>query len=274
MNDTTIFYSWQSDNKNTKSFISKSLTNAIKDLSGNNTLDKAPRLDKDTQGTVGSPNIVSTIKDKIDNCGIFVADVSIVDESKGGRKLVNQNVMFELGYAIAKHSELNVVMLFNTDLGNPKDLPFDISHHRVLQFSVKNDDKSGTKLKEKLIGALTAHLNSLTDQEVSQVEQSLDEIQLLIMRVFAAMTDDKRILVSAHMGGHSLHPMNPVDDSLLSQLNQIDTQELIANMDDLVNAGILTIDYGSKGTPNYKPAKQGFEIIKILNNDKNDSQSR
>ncbi len=270
MNDATIFYSWQSNHKETKNFINKALSDAIKTLSGNNTLEKAPRLDKDTQGTVGSPNIVSTIKNKIDNCGIFIADVSIVDESKSGRKLVNQNVMFELGYAIAKHSELNVAMLFNADLGDPKDLPFDISHHRVLQFSVKDDDKNGTKLKAKLVGALTAHLNSLTEQEISQVEQSLDEIQLLIMRVFASMTDDKRILVSAHLGGHSLHPMNPVDDSLLSQLNRIDIQELIANMDDLVNTGILTVDYGSKGTPNYKPAKQGFEIIKILNSKQNE----
>lgn len=133
MNETTIFYSWQGDNKVTKNFINKALSSAINDVSGSNILDKSPRLDKDTQGTVGSPSIVTTIKDKIDNCGIFVADVSIVDESKSGRKLVNQNVMFELGYAIARHSDMNIVMLFNSDLGNPKDLPFDISHHRVLQ---------------------------------------------------------------------------------------------------------------------------------------------
>ena len=205
MNDTTIFYSWQSNNKTTKNFINKGLGDAIKTLSGNNTLDKAPRLDKDTQGAVGSPNIVSVIKEKIDNCGIFVADVSIVDESKNGKKLVNQNVMFELGYAIAKHSEMNVVMLFNSDLGNPKDLPFDISHHRVLQFSMKDDDKTGTKLKEKLIGALTAHLNSLVEQEASLVEQTLDEIQLLIMKVLASMSDDRRIMTSATMGGPTLH---------------------------------------------------------------------
>lgn len=266
MNDTTIFYSWQSNDKNTKNFINKALNSAIGDLSGNNTLDKAPRLDKDTQGTVGSPNIVSVIKEKIDNCGIFVADVSIVDESKSGKKLVNQNVMFELGYAIAKHSEINVVMLFNSDLGDPKDLPFDISHHRVLQFSIKDDDKTGTKLKEKLIGALTAHLNSLVEQEASLVEQTLDEIQLLIMRVFAGMSDDKRIMTSATMGGPILHAAGVVDKDLLNELDSLDTEEVIANMDDLVSRDILKVDYSSKGTPNYKPAKQGFEIIKALSN--------
>src|SRR5665811_308502 len=93
MNDNTIFYSWQSNHKDTKNFINKALSNAINDLSGSNVLEKAPRLDKDTQGTVGSPSIVSTIKDKIDNCGIFVADVSIVDESQSEKRLVNQNAV-------------------------------------------------------------------------------------------------------------------------------------------------------------------------------------
>lgn len=274
MNNTTIFYSWQSNHKDTKNFINIALKNAINDLSGSNILEKAPRLDKDTQGLVGSPNIVSVIKDKIDGCGIFVADVSIVDESKSGKKLVNQNVMFELGYAIAKHTEMNVVMLLNSDLGDPKDLPFDISHHRVLQFSIKNDDKIGTKLKEKLVGALTAHLNSLAGQEISQVEQTLDDIQLLIMKIFANMTDDKRILVSSTMAGPTIHPMSVIDKNLSNELASIEAQEVVANMDDLVNSDILTVNYGSKGTPNYKPAKQGYEIIKILNSNQNEPKDQ
>lgn len=273
MNDTTIFYSWQSDHKDTKNFIDKALSAAIRDLSGDNTLDKAPRLDRDTQGTVGSPNIVSTIKDKIDHCGIFVADVSIVDESVNGRRLVNQNVMFELGYAIAKHSEQNVMMLFNSDIGNPKDLPFDISHHRVLQFSISKDDKTGTRLKEKLTGALTAHLNSLTEQEVLQVERTLDDIQLLIMRVFASMSDDKRILVSETMAGPILHPMSEVDSAVFDLLSRIDRQEVIANLDDLVDQGILARSYGDRGTPNYKLSKRGFEITKTLNGRQYEVQS-
>jgi hypothetical protein len=273
MNNTTIFYSWQSNHKDTKNFINKALKNAINDLSGSNILEKAPRLDKDTQGLVGSPNIVSTIKDKIDGCGIFVADVSIIDESKSGKKLVNQNVMFELGYAIAKHTEMNVVMLLNSDLGDPKDLPFDISHHRVLQFSIKNDDKKGTELKNKLVGALTAHLNSLAEQDVLQVEQTLDDIQLLTMRIFANMSDDKRIMVISTMGGSTINPVEVIDDNLLAELNKLDAQEVVANMDDLVNSGVLTIDYGSKGTPSYRPTKQGYEIIKILNGNKNNLTS-
>lgn len=264
MKDTSIFYSWQSDHKTTKNFIDKALKSAIKELAGNNILNRSPRLDKDTQGAVGSPNIVSTIKEKIDECGVFLADISIVDEAKSGRKLVNQNVMFELGYAIARHSESNTMMLFNSDLGDPKDLPFDISHHRVLQFSVKNDDQQGTKLKAKLIGALTAHLTSLDEQEVVQIEQSLDDIQLLIMRAFASMADDKRILVSSTLAGPIFNLMSAADDSLAKQIDQMDANEVVANLDELVGMGVLAISYGSRGTPNYKLAKQGFEIAKVL----------
>lgn len=265
MKDISIFYSWQSDHRQTKNFIDKALSDAIKELAGSNTLDMAPRLDKDTQGTAGSPNIVNTILGKIDECGVFVADISIVDESKGGRKLVNQNVMFELGYAVAKRSEVNTMMLFNSDLGSPKDLPFDISHHRVLQFSVKNDDKSGTKLKAKLVGALTTHLSSLDRQEVMQVEKALDDIQLLIMKVFASMTDDRRILVSSTLGGQNLHLMSVADESLSRQLDSMNADEVIANLNELVDLGILALSYGSKGTPNYKLAKRGFEIVNVLN---------
>lgn len=264
MKDTTIFYSWQSEDKGAKRFIEKSLRNAINAISDNSTLYKAPRLDRDTQGTVGSPNIVNTIKDKINNCGVFVADVSIIDESKSGKKLVNQNVMFELGYAIAKHSEKNIVMLFNSDKGNPRDLPFDISQNRVLQFSI-NKDKTGTQLNKNLTGVLTKHLDSLVNQEKSLVKQELDEIQLLIMEVFANMDNDKTIMATTTMGGPILVPVDRVDDSLSQELDSLNTQEVVANMNDLVDRDILTVDYGSKGTPNYKPTKQGFEIIKILN---------
>lgn len=135
-----------------------------------------------------------------------------------------------------------------------------------MQFSLKEDDKSGTKLKNKLVGALTAHLNSLAGQEVQQLEQTLDEIQLLIMRVFAAMTDDKRIVVLSTMFGPSLQPMGVTDRKLLKELNSLDTQEVVANMDDLAAHGILSHNISIKGTPNYSLAKQGYEIVKILKN--------
>lgn len=264
MEEVSIFYSWQSDHRQTNNFIDKALSKAIDEVADIGELNVSPRLDKDTQGMTGSPSIVNTIKEKIDSCGIFVVDISIVGESTAGKKLVNQNVMFETGYAIARHTEANTIMLFNSDLGDPKDLPFDISHHRVLQFSI-SQDKDGSKLTQKLVGAIGAHLNSLSQQKIVEAESQLDEIELLIMKLLASMKEDKRIMVSMTMGGPSLIPVDQVDEAIYKQLGELDQQEVVANLDSLVGSGVLTLYHGSRGTPNYKPTKYGYEMIKILN---------
>jgi len=175
--DTTIFYSWQSDDSKTRSFVEKALKNAVQNIADNPDIELAPRVDKDTQGIAGAIHIVDTIKKKIEACGIFLADVSLVDTAKSGRSLVNQNVMFELGFAIGKHSESRVIMVANTDLGDIKNLPFDISHHRVIQFSPKSDPK-GTKLQAALESAINIHLNAL-DAERKQQESETSKDKLI-----------------------------------------------------------------------------------------------
>jgi len=89
----TVFYSWQSDspaNLN-RNFIEKALQEALKRLHSAATLENALRdttveLDKDTQGVAGSPPIAETILKKIEDCAVFVADLSFVGESKSGFK--------------------------------------------------------------------------------------------------------------------------------------------------------------------------------------------
>lgn len=98
------------------------------------------------------------------------------------------------------------------------------------------------------------------------VEQELDEIQLLIMRVFTEMSGDKRIIVSSTMFGPSLESMGFTKSKLLKELGRMDTQEVIANMDDLVAQGLLNLNYSMKGTPDYSLTKRGYEIVKILKN--------
>lgn len=262
MNDITIFYSWQSDDIITKKFIDKSLPLAIKELNGSNTLDIAPRLDKDTQGVAGSPNIVSTIKDKIDACSVFVADVSLVDiSSVTDEKLVNQNVMFELGYAVAKHTFSNVVLLFNSDNGDPKELPFDILGHRIHQFSIKSDS-NGKKLKKDMVGILTKHLQNIPERQYDTGIE-LDEVETLIIQVLASMSDDKRILIAGTMGGDLPMAFGTMDDNLWAELEAKagGNQNIIANLEELESKGILTTTRNSKGKPIYKPTKEGLRLI-------------
>lgn len=173
-----IFYSWQSNHPKTRHHIEKALREAIQEISDTPELENSPRaveLDKDTKGVVGAVNIGVTIKEKINNCGIFLADVSIIDRGESGKGIVNQNVMFELGYAIGKHTEEKVIQVANTDLGKIQELPFDIAHQRTIGFSIKEDNKA-VLLKRSLKEAIVAHLNSLANEEKNSKTQSYKDI--------------------------------------------------------------------------------------------------
>ena len=64
----TVFYSWQSDlpNSTNRGFIGDCLERAIKELRADPNLQVDPCLDRDTQNVPGSPDIATTIFDKID----------------------------------------------------------------------------------------------------------------------------------------------------------------------------------------------------------------
>ena len=74
--EITIFYSWQSDlpNSTTRGLIQSSIEQAVRYTSHTTEV----VADRDTQGVFGSPDIVETIFSKINDCDIFIADVSAV----------------------------------------------------------------------------------------------------------------------------------------------------------------------------------------------------
>lgn len=180
----TLFYSWQSNNSKTRSYVEGALKKALENVANKMNIEDAPRFDKDTMGEIGAVSITSTIRRKINQSKIFVADVSLVDKSVSGEKLTNQNVMFELGYAFGKKTEKAVMLIANTDLGLITELPFDIAQNRVIPCSPKNDPK-----KEKFIAALEsairAHLGFIEEEEA--VGEQLDQKEQLI----AAIEDNK-----------------------------------------------------------------------------------
>lgn len=174
MTGETIFYSWQSDNRSTRNYIEKALRAAIEGVAESPDIESSPRLDKDTEGVPGAVHIVNTIREKIDKSSIFLADISLIDTGKFGRRLVNQNVMFELGYAIGRHTETRVILVANTDLGDIRDLPFDISHLRIIQFSLKKDP-NGAELKRKLKSAIAENLRALSVEQNTKGVVSVKE---------------------------------------------------------------------------------------------------
>jgi hypothetical protein len=94
----------------------------------------APRLDQDTKGVSGTPEIATTILNKIRSCSTFVADVTfsgtVVDSEGQTKQTPNANVLLELGYALHCPGSARIVCVMNTHFGEPKHLPFNLRHRR------------------------------------------------------------------------------------------------------------------------------------------------
>ena len=146
----TIFYSWQSDlpNSTTRGLIESSIEAAVRSL--RNTV--SVYADRDTQGVTGSPDIVQTIFSKIDECDVFVADVTSVatyhpldkdgNETDRLKATPNANVMIELGYATQVVGWDNIICIMNDDYNHDGEIPFDIEHHRLTHFSLIGKEKA------------------------------------------------------------------------------------------------------------------------------------
>lgn len=156
-----IFYSWQATlpGNGNRSFIRAALSKAINEINDELAIEGRPEatLDSDTANTPGSPDIIRTILAKVDAATIFVADITLVNETQQ-----NPNVMFELGYAIKALGESNIILLFNEHYGSPKDLPFDLGLKRAMLYRCDPDtaDKSAVRkdLASRLKGAITSIL--------------------------------------------------------------------------------------------------------------------
>jgi hypothetical protein len=146
-----IFYSWQSDRELSccKSFIRKAADDAALRLS--QSLGLQITVDSDTDGVTGTPPINETILRKIDECDIFLADVTFVASLEGEEKLLpNPNVMGEYGYALKSKGFSRILLVMNTAYGPPEKLPFDLHHLRhparyVLEASAPDGERRKTR---------------------------------------------------------------------------------------------------------------------------------
>ncbi len=170
----TVFWSWQSDRLSavTKDFIKLALSQALKKVAAELELETAQRfeLDHDTKGEAGLVEIVATIFRKIDECEVFVADITpvAVTVSNAVEKMIpNPNVMIELGYALRELGHQRIITVANLAFGGrPEDLPFDLRHRRgAITYSLENADdpsleKKRKALVEQLAGALRINLEA------------------------------------------------------------------------------------------------------------------
>lgn len=158
-NPMNVFYSWQSDlsrDTNQKA-ISICIKKALTDIEENNNSIQLV-YDEATRDEAGSPDIPSTILNKITRSDIFICDVTTVNSSDlSTRKMPNPNVLIELGYAISVLGWDRIIMVFNKIYGQfPNDLPFDIEKRKAHPYKIENktDKKGKTDLTNKIKNAI------------------------------------------------------------------------------------------------------------------------
>jgi len=131
-------------------------------------MDEAIRLDHDTAGIPGTPDITNAIFAKICEAGVFLADLTLSSQAASGKKSPNPNVLIELGYAFSAINDSRVISVMNTAFGEAKHLPFDLSHKRwPIQYSLM---ESGLEDKK----ALSETKKTLADQLYSAIRLVLE----------------------------------------------------------------------------------------------------
>lgn len=208
----TVFYSWQSDSpsKHNLTFIEDALNEALRRLNADAILITALRnvrveLDRDTFGVPGSPPIADTILRKIEDCAVFVADLSFVGESKNGflnafgnpRLFPNPNVLVEYGFALKCLSHAKIIGVMNAAYGEPdrESLPFDL-RHLLWPIQYRLDDSSSDKdvqfeqLTQKLANAIHLILVKHPSPNAAPVKEFTPKKQTKNKAVFYENTDE------------------------------------------------------------------------------------
>ncbi|MBE9210118.1 hypothetical protein IQ244_27200 [Nostoc sp. LEGE 06077] len=174
-----IFYSWQSDlpNKTNRGFIEAALEAATKSIRNDDSIKVEPVIDRDTKDVPGSPDIAHTIFEKIEQAQVFVCDVSIINQNSSSRLTPNPNVLLELGYAIKALGWNNIIMVINSAVAKPEQLPFDLRMRRVIPYFMpeESEDRSTERkqLQSKLEGALRNILEGIDLQNAGEIIQPI-----------------------------------------------------------------------------------------------------
>lgn len=216
----TIFYSWQSDlpNKVNRGFILDCLERAVRAVSNEN-LSLEFDIDRDTLDVSGSPDIVATIFNKIDNAALFVADVTIVTGGEGQRRSPNPNVLVELGYAANQHSWDNIICILNLAFGKIEELPFDLRTRRVIAYNLAPEATEKTDARKELVAKLTAAIKSVHE-----------DIPRLAGKLSALFRQINPQLIAAVRNGHrqiSVNVNNRNEEALTSLIKNTSLASLI-----------------------------------------------
>lgn len=145
MAEYRLFYSWQNDRKDIKGIV----FNALKSVQAKLKAEGIDLIvDQDTSGRTGKRKIEEEVLKKIENCDIFLADLTPVtslvkapEEHELPKLMPNSNVMFEYGYALRARGENRMIALACLDKQKDEHIefmPFDVNHDTITPFTDEN----------------------------------------------------------------------------------------------------------------------------------------
>lgn len=172
MRTIRIFYSWQSDVVKSRQIIKKSIQATIEKLKDNYGYDIV--IDEGARDVPGAPSIDRTIFEKIDKCDVFVCDVTPIAKL-GQKEIPNPNVMTELGYALAKVGENQVVFVAMSGDWNHNHMPFDIRNRRIGTFRTGND----CNLDFEIEAAINHAIEHRQIEQVSELKDYVEQDRII-----------------------------------------------------------------------------------------------
>ncbi len=134
-----IFLAWQSEFGRSRSKIDEALEKAVKAINDRGSTVRPLVVTQATQPGDGALRIDVALQERIKAADFFVGDLTPVYAYKG-RLRVNENVLVEIGFALAskKPNEVILLAMRRTDVpGEPGEAKpaFDIAHVRRLEFT-------------------------------------------------------------------------------------------------------------------------------------------
>lgn len=181
-----IFFSWQSDteSKYNRSYIKGLLNDLAASIP-----DCSIEIKESVGDSAGSPNIVDKVISEIDNCNIFVCDVTPIT-TYNNKKLPNPNVLFELGYAVCHLGWERIICIANESYGAISDMPFDIRQNRISKYKYNEEGRNKLELDEFILKIIN---------EYEEIEKRFNSNQIKdhdtkVFNSFISLVDEKEFV--------------------------------------------------------------------------------
>jgi hypothetical protein len=234
----SIFWSWQSDiraNCN-RTIIRKAIESAMAKVVKKIEIDPMIQdynIYESAVGVSGTPSITDAIISRINNCNIFIADLTLVGKINKNKMTPNPNVLIEMGYAAAKIGWNSIITIMNTHFGKSNELPFDLQNRRFpISYRSSPDESNRSKIKEELTKEVEDAITSIISNQEQIVHSSIEKMDYNCL-----------MLMNMHKNNPAFSTPISTDIIMNGSYNDIDLYKF--GIPRLLDLGLIITDYNS-----------------------------